>query len=443
MVNDLRELMHEATDRPPREHDDLSTVLSGGRRRVRVRRAAVVGGTALAAGAIALGSFTWLNPTPPDLAAAGVPRPEGPVIGLGDARPAVEGTDYRTLTSYTNDNLNRANGQYLDGVTDDGLVLFRDGPHGRTNAVRFALLDPATGEKDWLDGLPEPSAQFVPIDLGADRLVLLRLPSSGEDEPVVVDVYDRTAGTWSSLSWPGLPDATAGWGSRIGPDGRLYVRIPATRTQVPEGGWPVGPDGEADDSDAPGETYDLWSVSLDSASDARDEGLLVGDVAFTSDAMVWTDRTNGDAGLVHVRDLGTGTETSFDPRTGEKCNLLSFGAAGERIVMSQYCGTFDGGVRDDRVQVLSTDGGLVTTIQGSGIEGAQAGPGNDLVTVQSYDRAQGGTYVYDLSDGTFLRLSEAVSNFSIGGPAPEGDVMWHTPVNLRNGATQWVGEIIR
>ena len=30
MVNELRELMHEATDRPPRDHDDLSAVLSGG-----------------------------------------------------------------------------------------------------------------------------------------------------------------------------------------------------------------------------------------------------------------------------------------------------------------------------------------------------------------------------------------------------------------------------
>ncbi len=39
----------------------------------------------------------------------------------------MEGADYRVLASHTNDNLNRGNGQYLDGVTDDGLVLFRDG----------------------------------------------------------------------------------------------------------------------------------------------------------------------------------------------------------------------------------------------------------------------------------------------------------------------------
>ena len=47
---------------------------------------------------------------------------------LADAEPAVEGRDYRVLASHTNENLNRDNGQYFDGVTDDGLILFRDGP---------------------------------------------------------------------------------------------------------------------------------------------------------------------------------------------------------------------------------------------------------------------------------------------------------------------------
>ncbi|RYB93265.1 hypothetical protein EUA93_02175 [Nocardioides oleivorans] len=442
MVNDLRDLMREASSHAPHDDGDVSAVLGAGRRRVRVRRAATIGGTALAAGAITLGSMAWLDPSPPDLAAAGVPRPEGPVIGLGDARPAVEGTDYRVLTSYTNNDLDAANGQYLDGVTDDGLVLFRDGPHGRSNASRFALLDPVTGERTWLDGLPDPSAQFWPVELSADRIALLRLPTSGETDALVVDVYDRADERWTATSWPGLPGTGDAWGARSAPDGRLYVKVPATEGAIPDGGWPTAPDGEAEDADAEGDTYDLWSVSLDDTSDARDEGLRVGDVAFTDTSMVWTDRTNGDAGLVHVRDLASGSETTFDPRTGDRCNLLGFGASGDRIMMSQYCGTYEDGVRDDRVQVLSTDGDLVTTIQGSGIEGGPAGPGNELVTITSYDRAQGGTYVYDLADGSLLRLSDAVSSFGVGGPAPDGDFMWHTPVNRRNGATQWVGRLI-
>jgi hypothetical protein len=152
----------------------------------------------------------------------------------------------------------------------------------------------------------------------------------------------------------------------IGPDGRLYLRVPATTGEPPEGGWPTGPGGEADDADADGDTYRLWSVSLTDTDDVRDEKLTVGDVAFTDTSMVWTDATNGDSGLVHLRDLGTGEEHEFDPHTGEKCNLLSFGAAAERIVMGQYCGTYDDGVRDDRVQVLSTDGEQVPTSTTSG-----------------------------------------------------------------------------
>jgi hypothetical protein len=79
-----------------------------------------------------------------------------------------------------------------------------------------------------------------------------------------------------------------------------------------------------------------------------------------------------------VRDLDTGPQHAFDPRSGEKCNLLSCGATENRIMMGQYCGTYDGGVRDDRVQVLDTDGGQMVTLQGSGIDGAlTSGAGAD------------------------------------------------------------------
>ena len=33
--------------------------------------------------------------------------------------------------------------------------------------------------------------------------------------------------------------------------------------------------------------------------------------------------------------------------------------------MGQYCGTYDGGVRDDRVQVLDTNGDQVVALQGT------------------------------------------------------------------------------
>jgi hypothetical protein len=96
--------MRDATDHPPHDdgYGDLGVVVTAGRRKVRRRRAGVVAGTALTAGAIAVASVAGLDPAPADLAAAGVPRAEGLVIGLPDARQGLEGSDYRNLASYTN-----------------------------------------------------------------------------------------------------------------------------------------------------------------------------------------------------------------------------------------------------------------------------------------------------------------------------------------------------
>jgi hypothetical protein len=405
---------------------------------VRRRRGAAVGAAALAtAAAVAVatvGSPGGSDRTGP---ADRPPRPDAPTTALADAMPAVEGRDYDLLTSYTNDDLDADNGQYLDGVTDDGLVLFRDGPRTGRLQARFALLDPATGHKDWLPALDIGNRQTWPLELGADRLVLLGVDSGSTPYAYV---FDRTTRQWSGMKWRGLPDLDFPR-AVMGPDDRLYFFVPAHHGRPPEGGWPVGPDGEADDADAEGDTYHLWSGSLTS-TDARDEAMVVGDVAFTDTSMVWTDATNGDPGLVHVRDLGTGVERTFDPRTGERCNLLGFGATGDRIVMSEYCGTYAGGVRDDRVQVLSTDGDQVVTIQGDGIGGSLS-PGSDVVDVSSYAGSDAGTYVYDLRSGRFLRVSHAVSKFALGGLASGDRFLWDTPVNHRHGATQSVGELVR
>ncbi len=444
MVNDLRELLSSNVVSPPPDQLDLGAVMVAGRRRVRRRRVAALGATALSTAAVvAAGSFLVLEGQPPDFAAAGVPQPDAPSLRLTDAVDAVEGTDYRVLASYTNENLNRDNGQYFDGVTDDGLILFRDGPRMDQLRPRFALMDPATGEKDWLPDLDVGQAQTWPLQLGEDQLMLLRASGGGLKVELVVHVYDREDRTWEEVSWPDLPRVEDPAAAVLGPDNRLYVRVPATQGKIPEGGWPIGPDGEAEDADAEGDTYRLWSASLTDVSDVRDEGLTLGSLAFTDESMVWTDSTNGDAGKVHVRDLGTGEERVFDPRSGEKCNLLSFGATAERIVMGQYCGTYDDGVRDDRVQVLDTDGDQVVTVQGSGIDSTLASDaGNGLVTVTSYERGGDGTYVYDLASGRFLRIADGVSSWSTSGPTPEGQFLWNTPTNLRRGMTQHLGELL-
>lgn len=446
MVNDLKALMRENVAAPPPDHLDIATVVVAGRRRARTRRTTLASGlAALAVAAVSVAAVGWPGGVDATRTADGPPPPDAPTLHLADARQAVQGRDYRVLASHTNENLDADNGQYFDGVTDDGLILFRDGPRADQLRPRMALMDPTTGAKDWLPDLHVGQTQTWPLELGTHRLVLLAgdYEASGEEAHLVAHVFDRDTRLWSAMRWPSLP--TIGFpGGDLAPDGRLYVGVPATQGKPPEGGWPTGPDGEADDADAKGDTYHLWSVSLTDGTDVRDEHLTVGDVAFTDTSMVWTDSTNGDAGRIHVRDLSTGEERSFDPHAGERCNLLSFGASDDRVVMSQYCGTYAHGVRDDRVQILTTDGDQVVTLQDSGIDGALAGPRgtSDVVTVTCYKRGRAGTYVYDLGTGRFLRVSDAVSSWGMGGPAPDGRFLWGTPVNHRHGATQWLGRLV-
>lgn len=450
MVTELNELLRRSTESPPPDHLDVGAVMSAGRSRVRRRRLAAGTAALATAGVVAVSAIGWPVTTDDGSnVASGVPRPDGPTISLADAEAAVEGRDYEVITSQTNRNLDADNGQYLDGVTDDGLILVQDGPRDANDWHKsYALLDPATGDKDQLPDPEIGQSQTWPVELSADRLVLIGIDEDAieTDEDMLAThlvgyVFDREQRTWSTVEWPDLPAASEP-GGVVGPDGRLYVRTPATRGRVPEGGWPVGPDGEADDADAEGDTHHLWSVSLTDGGDVRDEGLTVGAIAFTDDAMVWTDSSNGAAGLVHVRDLDTDEEHFFDPRLGEKCNLLGFGAAGDRIVMSQYCGTYAGGVRDDRVQIVSTDGDQVVTLQGDGLDGGLAA-GSDVVTVTVFGGKEAGTYVYDLPTGRLLQVSDAVSNYGAGGPTGDPDqFFWHTPVNERHGATQLLGRLL-
>ncbi len=446
MVNELRELMHRAVDSPPDDPTDLGAVLAGGRRTARRRRRTVTASVAaVAAVTLTAGVLTAGGGSDPDRVAGNVvPRPDGPVVRLDDATVGAEGEDYDVVSSYANPDLDAGNGQYYDGVTEDGLILFRDGPRGPENAVRYALLDPATGKRDWLPATG--STQDVwPVELGEERLVL----ASVEPDPAAedfsgrlrVDVLDRATRTWSTHRWSALPDINDPWVVEAGPGGRLYVGVPATEGGPPPGGWPTGVDGEADDSAAEGETSDLWSVSLDDSTDVRDEGLRFGELAFTEELMVWTAATGGINDRIHVRDLMSGDERDFDPRSGERCNLLGFGVSGDRIALSQYCGDYDDG-RDDRIQVLTTDGEQVTTIQGDGISGGISG---DLLQVTSWARDLAGTFVYELATGRLVRVTEGTSSYSLGGPTPDGMLLWDTPIGEAAepeepipGAKQWL-----
>jgi hypothetical protein len=111
--------------------------------------------------------------------------------------------------------------------------------------------------------------------------------------------------------------------------------------------------------------------------------------------------------------------------------------------MGQYCGTYDGEVRDDRVQVLDTDGDQVVTVQGNEIDGGLT-PGADtgVVTVESREPGGEGTYLYDLDSGRFLRISDGVSRWEgTSGPTLDGQFFYDTPEG-RHGRTQHLAELL-
>ena len=249
MVNDLEVLLRRNVESPPPDRLDLGDVVTAGRRRVRGRRrrSVLLGSAGLAVAAI--GAVAALH-APLGIGPAGVagpPAPDAPTLHLADARDAVRGSDYRVLASYTNDNLDQANGQYFDGVTTDGQILFRDDS-------RLALMDPATGHKDWLPRRPRAQHQAWVVQLGTHRLVLIteagfsQSSDGSMDIKIAADVFDRTPVSGAD-EWPICPPRLPG--VVMGPDHRLYVRVLATQGRPPRRRLADGPDGEAEDAAPP------------------------------------------------------------------------------------------------------------------------------------------------------------------------------------------------
>jgi hypothetical protein len=427
MVNHLRDLLRESVVDAPRGDIDVASVLTAGRRRVRSRRTALLVGTAalvalvVGGGAALLGLGLGSDFDAANRSGQRQMEPVGPVLSLADARRAREGTDYRVLAKHTNEDLDRAQGQYFAGVTDDDQVLFLDGPRALPQSTGIALMDPRTGEKKWLPGAPRRVEW--PVELSAERLVFIRTLDDDVD-PLQADVFDRVARTWSTIEWRALPIQ-----GRIpvlgqvssGPDDRFYVGL-----------FRPGDNGRSD----------LWSVSMSDPADVRNEHLVVGAFNVTGDLLTWTDGGDGNeapTGHVHVRNLASGQEASFDPRPGDRCSQQSLGRTKRYIVLGLNCGTLD--LQDDNwFQVFTADGDPVVTVRDDGID--EATVSDSAVTLHASAAGElSGNYVYVFSSGRLLRVSDAVSRFGLGG-WPSGDfLLWDTPVSDGHGATQWLGEL--
>lgn len=420
MVNELRTLLHESSEHAPYAAFDATALLRAGRSRTRRRRAVVVGTAAALVATIVGGSALALDRNGPDRAMPAPPLPQdGRTLHLADASTA----DLEPVFTHVNEDLQQFNGQYVDGITTDGLAVFRDGPHDADHEARMSLVDLESGDESQLPDLTYPVNSL--LEATEDRIVY----SGGSASATTMFgtgavILDRATATWREISWPDLPPTTP-VGMSVGPDGRLYVAA----YDVPAG---VSADG--DPNALIGLPTDLWSVSLTDPDDVRDEGLRIDTFAIDDGHLVWTDDTDP---RVLVRDLTTGEETSFDPGLAAGCNHFGSDLEDGKIVLSLFCK--GGGERDDRLQIVTLTGKPVVTIQDASISGNTNNGGQ--VLVYGHGRDQTGHYAYDLDTGTFVRLSTNDSMWGMGGPVTEGYVMWTEGYQGRSGSTQKIARI--
>ncbi|MFC6286273.1 hypothetical protein ACFP3Q_07725 [Nocardioides sp. GCM10027113] len=419
MGHDLSSLLREAAAQPTSEvASDVVEVVRLGRARVRRRRRTVAVSVCAAAVAVAttvsvLASGAGLGRIDP---AEQRLEPVGPVVSPDDAVPGRAGRDWTQLATWTNDNLNRANGQYLSGVTPDGMALIKDGPHGIRNLVRWGLLQPRSGAVSWLPGTPRNDLER-PLLIEDHRIVFYG--SVGREAAVIV--FDRDAVTWSDPLPLGMSAMEVSQ-AQLGADDRVYF--------------------VEDDGSYGGR---LWSRSLNPGDEPRDEGLNVGELVAQGDLLVWTKVTNDPNDQVTIRDLVTGEERTFDPQSGDRCNQLSLQVAGEHLVLGQYCGTTNGGrtpVRDDRVQVVDLEGDPVVTVRGHGVEAGTASADGVVVTAYgSIDDPDGTTYLWHFERGELLELADSRSNYSWTWLPDHSVLTWTEATNGRRGAAQVIATL--
>ena len=220
------------------------------------RRTGVVGGAALfTAGVVALAAVVCRRGVRPRRWPRGDRCRRRPTISFGDAAGR-RGRDLRELTTHTDEQPRpgRPAVPRRRHRRRAGAVPRR--PRADRLRPRFALLDPATGERDWL---PDPrlgQVQTWPVELSADRLVLTST-SSGPDgtgrlrrprpRPFDAGVERRSPGRRCPPSTPfARPDRTRRPALRVGAE----HPGPAAPGRVAD-----DEGGEAEDADAEGDTF--------------------------------------------------------------------------------------------------------------------------------------------------------------------------------------------
>ena len=396
MSTDLREALHEAVADAPFDASDLRTAVAVGSRRVRRRAAIRVGSAALAVAAVVLTSVVVGSdrsdhePLPAD------------VVHLDLSRAATQDLDIlasvRTTWREPMDDLDH---DRFEGLTTDGLVL-RSRYISDGSVYQLGLLDPETGETDWLP--PSPVATETDgVELTADRLVLFAQlgPRRG-----FLLMFDRRSQTWEStdLRLPGGLEAHVPFRLALGLDGRLYLGSTYENDPRPLSWWsypvPQGGDGQPEPALTGADV--AWGDGLQASADSE------GRVILTSSA--------GERLVAEERP--TGCETPTDPAYARW--PATVGLAGSRPVVTYWCG--DG--RDEwepMTLVYEADGDGAIQVARASFQAAHEQ--HVLLAPSRGERA--GLYLLDLDRLTITRIGPGIHEAQVG--LADGLALWNEP----------------
>ena len=322
-----QELLERTAPDLTHRYDDL--------RRIRARRTTAKLATVAAAVALAAGGWQLAGGgrEPDDI------RPVAPVhLQLDDAR--ISDTNFLTSvrTVQRGDTLDH---DRFDGITADGLVV-RSRYTYDGDLSEYGLLDPATGDTDWLPRPPWDLGDPVPLRLSSDRLVYLDNRHAPDRFGLLT--FDRATRTWQRPTFTKPPGVERffGFTSWLGDDDRVYLMDPGPQLRW----FSIGPE----------------------ESQSRPEPELDGQwLAFTDTARLTVDRGGR---LVVTREGGSDPQVVTDGLP-EGCELERDSTptavfAGDRPVLSLPCRTGSVTRVFDRSGELYLDVAGEVTVGGSG-----------------------------------------------------------------------------
>ena len=445
-MNDLQDLMRQNVASPPPDDTDLTALVGAGRRRVRVRRTALAGVSAAVVAGVLVGGAALTGIGAGRRLRPGCGEPAA-ATGRADAPPDRRRTGRRGHRLPVADLAHeREPGQRQRAVPRRGHRR-RAGPVPRRAARRPAV--PALRA----DG---PGHRRQGLAAGPGPRPGQRPPGRARRRPAGAAQRQRrpAASRVGGGLRPGDPGvdhdlvARAARGAEFdgiaSHDGRLYLRVLATAGQIPEGGWPTQADGDAEDADAEGSTYNLWSVSLDGpARTSATRAWSSATSTFTDSSMVWTDSTKGDAGAGPRPRPGDRRGALVRPehrRALQPAGLRRDRRADRDEPVLRH-------VRRRRPRRPGADphhgrraGGHPPGHRGRRLA---ARPDSDVVTVSAYraDDEAAPTSTTSAPTGSCGSATRSRS-WGTGRRRPADRFFWDTPVNNRNGATQWLGELL-